>query len=311
MTAITEQAPHHIKVTLPHAIKDTLVITHRNLLRNVRLPQLLIFATVQPVMFLLLFNFVFGGAIGGALPPIANGNYLNWLMPGLLIQVAAFGSGQTALGLTEDLSKGVIERFRSLPMARSAVLAGRTLSDLIRNGFVITLMLVVGFLIGFRWQTSFLGMLGGMLVAMVFAYSLSWVMATIVGDGDHRVGGQEPRGGPVGRVPAGVPFGVRLVRVRTGRDHAVVAGRLRREPADHGDGQRSQGTHPGRGGASSRRHGNRDGAAGTGVGGRNPGDLRSVVGAHVPPGGRLGPTGPASQPHRRRPGLLAVRAPTG
>jgi len=179
MTAITEQAPHHIKVTLPHAIKDTLVITHRNLLRNVRLPQLLIFATVQPVMFLLLFNFVFGGAIGGALPPIANGNYLNWLMPGLLIQVAAFGSGQTALGLTEDLSKGVIERFRSLPMARSAVLAGRTLSDLIRNGFVITLMLVVGFLIGFRWQTSFLGMLGGMLVAMVFAYSLSWVMATI------------------------------------------------------------------------------------------------------------------------------------
>jgi len=179
MTTITQQAPGHTRVSLPHAIKDTLVITKRNLLRNVRLPQLLIFATVQPVMFLLLFNFVFGGAIGGSLPAVAGGNYLNWLVPGLLIQVASFGSGQTALGLTEDLSKGVIERFRSLPMARSAVLAGRTLSDLIRNGFVITLMMTVGFLIGFRWQTSFLGLLGGMLVAMAFAYALSWVMATI------------------------------------------------------------------------------------------------------------------------------------
>jgi ABC transporter DrrB family efflux protein len=93
--------------------------------------------------------------------------------------VAAFGAGQTALGLTEDLSKGVIDRFRSLPMARSAVLAGRTLSDLIRNGFVIALMMAVGFAIGFRWQTSFLGLIAGMLVAMVFAYALSWVMATI------------------------------------------------------------------------------------------------------------------------------------
>ncbi len=179
MTAITQQAPGHTRVSFPHAMKDTLVITRRNLLRNIRLPQLLFFATVQPVMFLLLFNYVFGGAIGGSLPAVAGGNYLNWLVPGLLIQVASFGSGQTALGLTEDLSKGVIERFRSLPMARSAVLAGRTLSDLIRNGLVITLMMTVGFLIGFRWQTSFLGLLGGMLVAMVFAYSLSWVMATI------------------------------------------------------------------------------------------------------------------------------------
>jgi len=179
MTAITRQAPGLTRVSLPHAIKDTLVITKRNLLRNIRLPQLLFFATVQPVMFLLLFNFVFGGAIGGSLPAVAGGNYLNWLVPGLLIQVASFGSGQTALGLTEDLSKGVIERFRSLPMARSAVLAGRTLSDLIRNGLVITLMMTVGFLIGFRWQTSIFGLIGGMLVAMAFAYSLSWVMATI------------------------------------------------------------------------------------------------------------------------------------
>jgi ABC transporter DrrB family efflux protein len=175
MTAITAPA----RIGPLHAAKDALVITRRNLLRNVRLPQLLLFATVQPVMFLLLFNYVFGGAIGGSIPVAAGGSYLNWLVPGLLIQVAAFGAGQTALGLTEDLSKGVIDRFRSLPMARSAVLAGRTLSDLVRNGFVITLMLAVGFLIGFRWQTSALGMLAGMLVAMVFAHALSWVMAAI------------------------------------------------------------------------------------------------------------------------------------
>jgi ABC transporter DrrB family efflux protein len=167
------------RISPMQALRDTAVITRRNLLRNVRLPQVLLFSTVQPVMFLLLFNYVFGGALGGALPPAAGGQYINWIVPGLLVQVATFGAGQTAIGLTEDLSKGVIDRFRSLPMARSAVLAGRTFSDLIRNGFVITLMLSVGFLIGFRWQTSAFGMLLGLLVAMTFAYSLSWVMASI------------------------------------------------------------------------------------------------------------------------------------
>jgi ABC transporter DrrB family efflux protein len=178
MTAIAE-ATRLARVPFAKGIRDTVVITRRNLVRNVRLPQLLLFATVQPVMFLLLFTYVFGGAIGGSIPAVAGGKYVNWLIPGLLIQVAAFGAGQTALGLTEDLSKGVIDRFRSLPMARSAVLAGRTLSDIIRNGFVISLMMAVGFAIGFRWQTSFLGLVAGMLVAMVFAYALSWVMAAI------------------------------------------------------------------------------------------------------------------------------------
>ncbi len=167
------------RMSIGHAAKDTAVITRRNLLRNIRLPQVLLFSTVQPVMFLLLFNYVFGGAIGQAIPPAAGGKYINWLVPGLLIQVATFGAGQTAIGLTEDLDKGVIDRFRSLPMARSAVLAGRTFSDLIRNGFVISLMLAVGFLIGFRYQTSFFGLIGGLLVAMSFAYAMSWVMASI------------------------------------------------------------------------------------------------------------------------------------
>lgn len=177
--ATETQTARHTRISPSHAIKDIRVITKRNLLRNIRLPQLLIFATVQPVMFLLLFTYVFGGAIGGAIPPIAQGEYINWLLPGLLIQVAAFGAGQTALGLTEDLSKGVIDRFRSLPMARSAVLAGRTLSDVIRNGFVIGLMVLMGFALGFRYQTSFIGFLAGLAVAMMFSYALSWIMATI------------------------------------------------------------------------------------------------------------------------------------
>ncbi|MFA9429772.1 ABC transporter permease [Egicoccus sp. AB-alg2] len=179
MTAAAAPAPDaptgHIG--LRRVVTDTVVLTRRNLLRNVRLPQLLLFSTIQPVMFLLLFNYVFGGAIGGALP--AGYEYIQWLMPGLLIQIATFGAGQTALGLTEDLSKGVIDRFRSLPMARSAVLAGRTFADLGRNAAVLTLMLLVGFLIGFRWETSLLGFLAGFGIALLFGYALSWVMATI------------------------------------------------------------------------------------------------------------------------------------
>lgn len=158
---------------------DTWVIAKRNLVRNVRLPQLLVFATIQPVMFLVLFNYVFGGAIGGSIPPAAGGKYLNFLLPGLLVQISAFGAGQTALGLSEDLSKGVISRFRSLPMSRAAVLAGRTFADVLRNTFVMSLMLCVGFAIGFRYQTSFLHFAFGVLVVLAFAYSLSWVMAAI------------------------------------------------------------------------------------------------------------------------------------
>jgi ABC transporter DrrB family efflux protein len=161
------------------ALRDALVIGRRNLLRSVRLPQLLLFATVQPVMFLILFTYVFGGAITASLPPAAVGEYLNWLVPGLMIQVAAFGSAQTAIGLTEDLQNGVIDRFRSLPMARSAVLAGRTGADLVRNAAVIGLMVSVGVLLGFRYQTSFPRFLAGYGLALAFAYALSWVMAAV------------------------------------------------------------------------------------------------------------------------------------
>ena len=158
---------------------DTWVMTRRNLLRYIRLPQLLAFSVIQPIMFLLLFTYVFGGAIGSSIPPAAGGKYINFLLPGLLVQISLFGAAQTAVGLTDDLSRGVVDRFRSLPMTRSAVLAGRTLADLMRNTVVLSIMFVVAFAIGFRYQTSFVGFLGGVAIVLLFAYAMSWVMAVI------------------------------------------------------------------------------------------------------------------------------------
>lgn len=172
-------APTRVRLSLLDAVGDTLVITRRNLRRNVRLPQLLVLATIQPVMFLVLFNYVFGGAIGQTLPPVAGGAYINWLMPGLVIQTLVFGASQTAVGLTEDLAGGVIDRFRSLPMARSAVLAGRTLADLVRNTAVMSLLLLIGVGLGFRYQTSLGGLVAGVAIALAFGYAISWVMATL------------------------------------------------------------------------------------------------------------------------------------
>ena len=127
--------------SLTWAVSDALGMTRRNLLRYVRLPNLLVFSTIQPVMFVLLFTYVFGGAVR-----IPSGSYKDFLLPGILVQTVIFGSTQTGVGLADDLSRGMIDRFRSLPMARSAVLAGRTLSDTVRNLFVVLLMIGVGLL---------------------------------------------------------------------------------------------------------------------------------------------------------------------
>jgi ABC-2 type transport system permease protein/oleandomycin transport system permease protein len=161
------------------SIRDIAVLTRRNLRHTVRLPGVLLLSLAMPVIFILMFTAVFGGAIGQALPPAAAGKYANWLVPGLLAQFALFGSTETAAGLADDLAKGSIDRFRSLPMARVAVLAGRTLSDLFRSALTLTLMVAVGFAIGFRWQTGLLGLLAGIGVALTFGYALSWVMAVV------------------------------------------------------------------------------------------------------------------------------------
>lgn len=160
-------------------LSDIAAITRRNLLHTVRLPGVLVLSSTMPVIFILMFTNVFGGAVEGALPPAAAGAYVNWLIPGLIAQFALFGGAATAAGLADDLSTGSIDRFRSLPMSRLAVLAGRTFSDLVRSMVTLTLMLTVGFAIGFRWQTSVLGVLAGMAVALAFGYALSWLMALL------------------------------------------------------------------------------------------------------------------------------------
>jgi ABC transporter DrrB family efflux protein len=159
------------------AFVHTGVITRRNLLVNVRLPDVLILSTVQPVVFMLMFLYVFGGAIQAALPAAAQGEYVYWLIPGILAQSAVFGSAPTAYGLNNDRTNGILDRFRSLPMARSAVLTGRTLSDLLRNTFILGLQLAVGVALGFRWHNGLDGMLAAVGVALAFGFACSWLMA--------------------------------------------------------------------------------------------------------------------------------------
>ena len=177
-TATTPTVPA-VQGRVARAVSDVAVITRRNLLHTVRLPQVLVLSASMPVIFILMFTYVFGGAVQGALPPAAAGRYVNWLIPGLLAQFALFGGSGTASGLAEDLAKGVIDRFRSLPMARSAVLAGRTLSDLARSAVTLTLMLAVGYGIGFRPQTGLGSLLGALAVGLGFGYACSWVMALL------------------------------------------------------------------------------------------------------------------------------------
>jgi ABC-2 type transport system permease protein/oleandomycin transport system permease protein len=160
--------------TLRWTLSDIWVMTYRNLLRYIRLPQLLAFSTIQPIMFVLLFSFVFGGAID-----IPNLSYVNYLMPGILIQTVLFGSIQTGVGLADDLSKGMVDRFRSLPMARSAVLMGRTLSDMARNMFVVTLLVIVGYGIGLRFDTGVLPVIAGLSLVVLLGLAFSWISATI------------------------------------------------------------------------------------------------------------------------------------
>src|SRR5262245_26771075 len=161
------------------AVSDVAVITRRNLLHTLRRPEVLVLSTSMPVIFILMFTYVFGGAIQGALPPAAAGRYVNWLIPGLLAQFVLFAGSGTASGLAEDLAKGVIDRFRSLPMVGWAVLAGRTLADLGRSAVTLTLMVAVGFGIGFRPQTGVAGLLAALAVGLAFGYAWSWVMALL------------------------------------------------------------------------------------------------------------------------------------
>jgi ABC transporter DrrB family efflux protein len=159
---------------LTQATTDGLVMAKRNLIKVKRIPDLLIFTTIQPVMFVLLFAYVFGGAIHPK-----GVNYREYLMAGIFTQTVAFGSAITAIGLADDLQKGIIDRFRSLPMARSAVLVGRTTSDLFNNVVVMIVMSICGLLVGWRIHRGFGFALGAYGIMFAFAFAMSWVSATI------------------------------------------------------------------------------------------------------------------------------------
>lgn len=161
---------------LSWAIRDGVTSTRRNLIGYLRVPEATFFSTVQPIMFVLLFRYVFT-VVGLGLPKGIT--YVNFLMPGIFVQTVTFGVIGTAIGLSEDLHKGLLERFRSLPMARSAVLVGRTSADLVRNVFVMILMLAVGMAVGFRVDGGILPFLGGVLLVLGFSYALFWGAATI------------------------------------------------------------------------------------------------------------------------------------
>jgi ABC transporter DrrB family efflux protein len=156
------------------ALRDTMAVIKRNLIHYIRIPQLLVFSTIQPIVFVLMFRYVFGGSIDtGPIP------YVDYLMPGIFLQVVVFGSLATAVGLATDLKSGLMERFHALPMWTPAVLVGRTIADLIRNVFVVILMMLVGFLVGWRIHTDLLALVPGVLVVLLFGYAMSWIFATV------------------------------------------------------------------------------------------------------------------------------------
>jgi ABC-2 type transport system permease protein len=156
-------------------LSDGAVVAKRNLIKIKRVPDLLVFSTMSPIMFILLFAYIFGSAIN----PGQGIGYREFLIPGIFVQTVIFGSTITGAGLAEDIQKGIIDRFRSLPMSRSAVLVGRTGSDLVNNVLVIVIMSSTGLLVGWRIRTSVGEAIGGFLLLLAFAYAMSWLMAVV------------------------------------------------------------------------------------------------------------------------------------
>jgi len=162
-------------VSAATTLTDGLIVAKRNLIKIRRVPELLVFTTLSPIMFVLLFAYVFGGAIASGDPQ----QYREFLMAGIFAQTVIFGATTTGAGLADDVQKGIIDRFRSLPMAPSAVLTGRTVSDVVNNVIVLVVMSLTGLLVGWRIRTSFAEALAGYLLLLLFAYAISWVMAWV------------------------------------------------------------------------------------------------------------------------------------
>ncbi len=174
-TAVTPTATPHVGAGgIRQALSDGLVIGWRNLKRIPRIPELAIFAVIQSIMFVLLFAFVFGGAI--ALPGYNHPNaYREYLMPGIFAQTIAFASATTAIGMTDDMAKGIIDRFRSLPMARSAVLTGRSFADVVYNAGILIVLMISGWFVGWTVRTDVVQFLAGVALLLLFAFAMSWL----------------------------------------------------------------------------------------------------------------------------------------
>jgi ABC transporter DrrB family efflux protein len=179
MTAavLTPTAPAKAPSGLRLALVDAVTMTWRNLRAMTRVPEVIVFSTIQPIIFVLTFRYVFGGAVGASYP--GPGDYTDFLMPGIFVQTVVFGALNTGIGLSEDLAKGLIERFRSLPMARSAVLAGRTTADVVRNLLVVALMVIVGFLVGFDIFAGWAAFAFAIVLLLLFGFAMSWVFALV------------------------------------------------------------------------------------------------------------------------------------
>jgi ABC-2 type transport system permease protein len=162
MTALTE------------TLADGAVVAKRNLIKVKRVPELLVFTTIQPIMFILLFAYVFGSAID--IPGI---NYREFLIAGIFAQTVVFGATFTGAGIADDMQKGIIDRFRSLPMSRSSMLLGRTASDVLLNALSVTVMSLTGLLVGWRIRESFLEAVAGFALLLLFSYAISWIMAYV------------------------------------------------------------------------------------------------------------------------------------
>lgn len=161
-------------MSIPWVVADSSVLAKRYLLRYVRVPAFIVFSAIQPVMFVLLFRYVFGGAIN-----VSNGSYVNYLLPGIIVQTAAFTCFGTAIGLADDLKNGLVERFRSLPMSRSAVLLGRLSADTVHGFFSVLLMIAVGYAVGYRITTSFAAAVLLVLIAVAFGVAICTIAAYI------------------------------------------------------------------------------------------------------------------------------------
>ncbi|HXR13742.1 MAG TPA: ABC transporter permease [Solirubrobacteraceae bacterium] len=171
-------APHPsappARMTPRTAARDTAGVAKRNLIRIVRTPRLLVIGALQPALLLVLFRYVLGGAIR-----VPGGSYVDYVVPAIFIEAVLIGGMTTSIGLAEDLKSGIIDRFRSLPMARSAVLAGRTLADLSRSLLSLAIMVALGLLVGFHFHAGAGSIIAGMALVMVFGYAFSWLYAAI------------------------------------------------------------------------------------------------------------------------------------